>query len=408
MNKLKYKWMVSYSITILFAVMVCNIAFFAYQNSFKEIIIDLQESVSDHIGRSLDSNMNIMRQSAQLIDTSSIITDDFFYEDENDIRFLKYRKLEAINSLIITASAVDMFYIYIPTIDKVLMPKSVYTPELAYNAYHKNSNLNFDEWHKLISAEKQSKFYLDYINLNDSVTEIPFMLYIHSAETKSGKPYNIIVFSKLSNSWSEKNDFVTKNNFSIFESGKIVYTGMDFELDENFDIETNYQNFYINKINSKKYVIIKFNSQYINWVYTFFVPYNIYWSKLFIARNIIVFASFFGTLSSLLLLWYLTGLNYAPIQRIFSMLSENKTTDVDNITKKIQALLNEKDNLALQNSTMTQNIILERLLKGYLAKNEHSLSLLLKNGIRFNKSGHLFRYFALRITHASLRMKTTQ
>ncbi len=382
----KYKWLLSYCLISLVAIFLCNLSFIVYKNTFKKMLTDMQSDSAVQTARAIDANLNILNQCAQTIVSASLF-DSMPDAAPEDIHLYHFRpQVQEINRLAAISGIVDRFYIYFPERSRLLSADSLMSPELAYNTYHAQGNLSAEEWKYMISRQDAFSFYADYAMYRDSIYQ-PFIFCVRSARTAAGEAYTVVLMSRLSASWAEKHDYITKNNLTIYQSNEdILFKNQGFPV-EGFSL-TGDPAAYTDRKTGERYIVLIADSRYTSWKYVFFVPYSNYWSQMNALSNIILTTNIVGIVLCFLLAYYLARKNYTPMQAILSLFDKKKgreQNDFAYITSSIQSLIRERDQLETKNENLTQNMVLKRLLTGHIPQNACSESLLTRNHILFDK-----------------------
>lgn len=384
----KYKWLLSYFFISLLAILICNMSFWFYQSTFKQMLSESQMSSVTQVGRGIDSNLNILNQCAQAILSANLFDNDGAAEQQEGALLLKYRRhIEEINKLVVVSGIVDRFYIYLPDEDRIISQNAVLSSNSIYNTYHSQAQLTYEEWLDMLKRKNQSFYYVDYSLPGGEASEQPFLFCVKGAETTDGMPYTVVLMTRISSFWSEKYDYVKMNNLTIYENKEtILYKNRDFDLGT-FQL-ANESDSYTNSETGERYIVLTANSGYTNWTYVFFVPYDLYWTPFNNIRNIILFTNAAGIIVCFALAYYFSSKNYTPVQSILSIFDKTKSNGLNDftyITDNIKSLIREKDQLEIKNENLTQNVIVKRLLAGYIPYSAYAENLLSKNGITFDQ-----------------------
>lgn len=384
----KYKWLLSYFFISILAILICNMSFWFYQSTFKQMLSESQMSSVAQVGRGIDSNLNILNQCAQAIISANLFDNGGNAEEETGALLLKYRShIEEINKIVVVSGIVDRFYVYLPDEDRIISQNAVLPSASIYSAYHSQAQQPYEEWIEMLGRKNLSSYYVDYSLPTGGDSEQPFLFCVKGAETADGTPYTVVLMTRISSFWTEKYDYVKMNNLTIYENKeKILYKNRDFDLGT-FQLG-NDSDSYTNGETGERYIVLSANSGYTNWTYVFFVPYDLYWTPFNHIRNIILFTNAAGIVVCFALAYYFARKNYTPVQSILSIFDKTKSNNLNDftyITDNIKSLIREKDQLETKNENLTQNVIIKRLLAGYIPYSAYAENLLSKNGIAFDK-----------------------
>ena len=383
----KFRWLLSYIFISVFALFICNLSFLAYKNSFKTMLAETQTAAATQVSRSIDLNMNILSQCTQALSSAALFDRNMPPRHEAMHLYQFRQQLSEISRLSVVTGIIDRFYIYFPERNVVLNSGNLLSTETAYNTWHAQGQFSFDEWKLMLSQPNRFAFFVDYV-LFDNTNYQPFFFCVRGAETAEGEPYSIILLSRLSTGWAEKNDYITDNHLTIYDTNnKIVYKDRNFETD-NFQLPQEGGTYTDHKTH-ERYIVVPIESAYTTWRYVFFVPYSSYWARMTTISRIVLATNVLGIVLCFLLAYYLTKKNYSPMQSILSLFDKKISrgqNDFTYISSNIKTLLDEKDKLETQNESLTQNVIVQRLLTGYIPQNTYSETLLSKNRITFEKA----------------------
>ncbi len=384
----KHHWLLSYIFVTLFSFILFNMSFMVYNSSFKEILVTVQNDSVQQIKNNIDSNLNILSQCASSIAVADLFDDKNLMQKNNTVVYQKYKtQINEIQKITLLSGIIDSFYVYFPQRDLIISLNNAVKPQLMYNTYHSNGNLSYDEWLHSIYSSKDPYFFIDNKLLQDDMY-MPFLFSCKKAETSYGEPYSIILMSPLSMSYNQKNDFIRRNNLTIYNgNGKIIYKQNELFV-EDFDIYNRTKDdYFYDTQNNERYIVLPSKSSFSDWTYVFFAPYNEYWSRFSKIKNIFLFANISGIIICFCLAYYFTKKNYTPIQSILSIFGKKSirnTKEISDITRNIKRLINEKDMLEAQKRELSQTTIIKRLIDGNVLHNAFTESLLADNHIIFD------------------------
>lgn len=377
-------WSISYSIVLLFPVIV---SFIIYSNILKTLYLSIDETsliALENASSSVDVALNsIIRSQTTLSsdrklftlakeDSSITLRRNFGYTSENEL----------FSSMDISSQYIVAKYVYIPKKNIIYTGTSIMEPHHLYlTQYPSYKNLPESEWTKKVLECTFSSF----INIQSAEKNNIFYVYPVYESGSNSVLYTLIAEINFDALFSDVAGKYSNCFFMSSTDKNILYTNLDAQaINAVNNVIFSSQHFNHTKVNKEEYIVLKTNSNNGNWSYGFSIPKKEYYAPIRASASFSLWVYMVMLILGFLLVFYIVYMNFAPVKNILSVLKEDDEDDEDAesensniydfLNKKITHIMDDKNTYINKLNTQTsifRNTILSNILTG---KNNASIS----------------------------------
>lgn len=320
-------WMVSCILILLIPIFASALLTMQNQRVLKETTLYSNELVVQQVQKEMEGTIdNILKMKVELLDDPTVFalsskkgnSKEYQYEITQVYQRLKVYKVSEKN--------VSHFFIYFPNIDTVISSEGVFSPQVFYNKFYRNSAQSFDGWKANLVMESNGRF-IPGSRLTGNKMTGSCMLYYCSLKLvgQVDVPQFCAAFDQsyfqtiLDDTNIGENDMVllidSEDRLLLGNGGSEALTPQwlrDLNLSES---SANFSS----KLNRQKVEICSKKSPRFDWHYTKVTFANEFWRD----TNFMLRLSIFGILISLVLgglcIWGIIRINYTPLEHILSL-----------------------------------------------------------------------------------------
>jgi len=151
-SKVLYKWIISYILILIIPIFVGSALLINTQKIVVNVYKVMNQALFQQIGKAIDNHFSQMDTVRSLLLTNTEI--NYFVNLMPETAESNWYSLVRIQKQISSYASsynINKFYIYFMNIDAILTPSSLYSRELTFTTYHKNSSMEINEWFDYIS-----------------------------------------------------------------------------------------------------------------------------------------------------------------------------------------------------------------------------------------------------------------
>jgi len=151
-SKVLYKWIISYILILIIPIFVGSALLINTQKIVVNVYKVMNQALFQQIGKAIDNHFSQMDTVRSLLLTNTEI--NYFVNLMPETAENNWYSLVRIQKQISSYASsynINKFYIYFMNIDAILTPSSLYSRELTFTTYHKNSSMEINEWFDYIS-----------------------------------------------------------------------------------------------------------------------------------------------------------------------------------------------------------------------------------------------------------------
>ena len=376
-NSILLTWLISYICVLFIPVTGSSIVYYKMINIVKEDTSDTNLMFLSNIRKDFDSLLvNVDTISSQLLinDDLKLLShyNDSVWKSDFEVAMDFVNQMQTYKLAI---SGIDNFFIYFENNDTVISADGISDADVYFGLN------DFEKYFfgSDLKAKLQEYSPGSYIKINNSDEVAKKIIYYKSLAAGEMDPNKrgtiVIVFDEgiFKNKILESDDFINnKSSIFICNENDVVfstdksYNGQILELKDKLA-----KNHEINaKINNVKIVVTHIKSQYNNWYYICATPESVYWEKLTVVRNTLVFSIILSLMIGFATVILIVSKNYKPVQKVVNLLDYKNgvsTNEFHFIENKIVEIMNEKNKAidTLHNqSNAVRTLIFRKLLYG--------------------------------------------
>ena len=312
------------------------------------------ERIIENTRDNVDNEISMIAQVANLIASNGNMlksfsadnSDDFIYEDYEDMVFLKNIK--------ITSNVIDEIYIYNKKRDKIVSSMTTVPAVDFFDAKHSVSGYSFEQWKEFLdSADTRKLTQIPRSNNSAGVgEEANYIAYIQPLPISAGKEKDIKLVILINTArLTERTGQIGFNmggQFAILDKEDKALVSVGNLIDKK---DANNFSDGIIKINDQKYSVNSINSNVVSWRYVMITPCKSYMDKVHTVKTVAIICMLLYLVSSCIMVYVFSSRNYRPLEELIKTLNLKKDLNGENefgiIKQNIQNIQREYKELLL-------------------------------------------------------------
>jgi two-component system response regulator YesN len=325
-------WLLSYLAVLLLPVLMSVIVYTQSSKTLENEINQANLSLLRQVREVMDNQFESMeRLNFEL--TWNVRVRQFLYSDKYQLypnEFL-YDLHQITQDLLLyrtSYSMIDLFYIYLAGINKVLLPDVYREAPFAYDLIHKSSVFSYEQWSRIVN-QKDAKGFIPMVRIDESGKQRKTVAYVSSYPTDNGKQgaTNVIMIdqSRILGAIDNMEIFNKGHVLILNEANQVLASssgdGENLLKDFPFEQELSGSNVSFWKKDGQNYEITYIKSDRSKLKYLSIIPSQLFWEKAEKIRNLTYMSILISLLGGILLTYFFLRKNYNPVQRLVQALS---------------------------------------------------------------------------------------
>lgn len=378
-------WLLSYLSILLLPVVMSVIVYFQSNETLENEIHQANSSLLKQLREVMDNQF----QSMERLDfelTWNVAIQELLYSNKykqypKDFQYDVYQITNDLTLYQTSYSSVDSFYIYLAAQNSVLLPGTYRDASFAYNLYHKDDALTYNQWLALL-GRKQFKGFVPMIRLDENGSRRKTIAYLSNykaeGDTSVGTKVIMIDQSRILGAIENMEVFNKGHVWILNEENQVLASssGEDLADDLPYDQMLSDKNLFIWNNNGEQYEVSYIRSSHSKLKYVSIMPSRVFWEKAEQVRKLTYMSIAFSLIGGGLLTYFFLHINYSPVRRLVKAFTDKKgihhgkgKNEFHFIEQAVDTTLSEMDRMIL-NMRQQQNIVrssfITRLLKGRL------------------------------------------
>ncbi len=398
------KWILSYLLVVIVLIGVNIIIYYKSTDIIKKEATEVNQGLLNQVQQAIDNNMKDVKKLALTLAVDDRIKGLMNTDTQLEVkqRYTISQLIKDMSYLSVSNGFIEDFYIYFHNADFVLST-SYYTPDIAYETFHGNIMLTYEQWKHFISKTYNGEFLVIPSRDDEGKSMI---VYADSFPVgNQSKKATLMVILDEDRLYSIIGDYewINRGAFLIIDQDKRIIGNNDESyrdyIESNINMINKQQDVFLTNINNYQIIVSYNTSQVMDWKYISIIPSEIFLDKYVYVWQLTIYSLIFCLLFGIASAFFFSKKNYKPIKELLNLIHErvHKDESVNNnllgnnemtfIKNSIKQVLDEKENnkqKMMQHDQIVRNNYLQRLLQGNIPEERLIKKELLEYGVDFS------------------------